>query len=57
MRNLTFSPDDKYIIYNAYRDFETDIFTYNIATKQIINLTNTKVSESSPIWSPDGKYV
>ncbi|OGS71236.1 MAG: peptidase S41 [Flavobacteria bacterium RIFCSPLOWO2_12_FULL_35_11] len=55
--NAYFSPDDKYIIYNAYRDFETDIFTYNIATKQIINLTNTKVSESSPIWSPDGKYV
>lgn len=52
-----FSPDDNYIIYNAYRDFETDIFTYNIATKQVINLTNTKVSESSPIWSPDGKYV
>lgn len=55
--NPYFSPDDNYIIYNAYRDFETDIFTYNIATKQIINLTNTKVSESSPIWSPDGKYV
>lgn len=52
-----FSPDDNYIVYNAYRDFETDIFTYNIATKQVLNLTNTKVSESSPIWSPDGKYV
>ena len=55
--NPYFSPDDKFIIYNAKRDFETDIFTYNIALKKIDNLTNTKVSESEPVWSPDGKYV
>lgn len=55
--NPYFSPDDKYIMYNAYRNFETDIFAYNITTKNSINLTNTKVSENSPIWSPDGKYI
>lgn len=55
--NPYFSPDDKYITYNAYRDFETDIFVYNVDTKQNINLTNTKVSESDPFWSPDGKYI
>ena len=55
--NPYFSPDDNYIVYNAYRDFETDIFVYNITSKDIKNLTNTKVSESSPIWSPDGKYL
>jgi len=55
--NPYFSPDDNYIVYNAYRDFETDIFVYNITSKKVKNLTNTKVSESSPIWSPDGKYL
>ncbi|PQJ78385.1 S41 family peptidase [Polaribacter porphyrae] len=55
--NPYFSPDDKYIVYNAYRDFEADIFVYNIASKRIINLTNTKVSEFGPIWSADGKYL
>tara|TARA_R110002073_G_scaffold72537_1_gene177077 strand:- start:37523 stop:40669 length:3147 start_codon:yes stop_codon:yes gene_type:complete len=55
--NPYFSPDDEYIVYNAYRDFETDIFVYNLASKASINLTNTKVSEDSPIWSPDGKYI
>ena len=55
--NPYFSPDDKYVIYNAYRDFETDVFTYNLTSKRIDNLTNTKVSESEPIWSPGGKYV
>ena len=52
-----FSPDDKYIVFNAKRDFENDIFIYNIALETTINLTNTKVSESNPIWSPDGKYL
>lgn len=52
-----FSPDGAYILYNAYRDFETDVFVYNIHSKTTMNLTKTKVSESSPFWSPDGKYV
>ena len=55
--NPYFSPDDKYIVYNAYRDFETDIFAYDIASKKAINLTKTKVSETGPIWSPNGKYI
>ncbi len=52
-----FSPDDSYLLYNAYRNFELDVFTYHIPTKKIINLTNTGVSESNPVWSADGKYV
>ena len=55
--NPHFSPDDKYVIYNVKRNFEYDILAYNIASKISINLTNTKVSEDSPIWSPDGKYI
>jgi tricorn protease len=55
--NPYFSPDGKYILYNAYRDFEADIFVYNLETKIIINLTKTKVSESEPTWSADGKYI
>ncbi|HUH29588.1 S41 family peptidase [Gelidibacter sp.] len=52
-----FSPDDSYILYCAFRDFELDMFTYEIATKEIINLTHTGVTESNPTWSPDGKYI
>ena len=52
-----FSPDDSYILYCAFRDFELDMFTYQIATKAIINLTHTGVTESNPIWSPDGKFI
>ncbi len=55
--NPYFSPDGNYIMYNAYRDFEGDIFVYNLTTKKTINLTKTKVTERAPIWSSDGKYI
>ncbi|WP_299433984.1 S41 family peptidase [uncultured Aquimarina sp.] len=52
-----FSPDGNYIVYNAIRNFENDIFVYNILSKKIINLTKTGVTENSPLWSYDGKYI
>jgi len=52
-----FSPDGNYVMYNAYRNFEHDIFTIRLADKKITNLTKTGVTETSPAWSPDGKYV
>ncbi|MBS1731514.1 MAG: PD40 domain-containing protein [Bacteroidetes bacterium] len=53
----SFSPDDRYVMYTAYRNFEQDIFLYRMADGKISNLTNTGVSESDPVWSPDGKYI
>lgn len=53
----SFSPDDKYVLFTAIRNFEQDIFVYHIADKKAINLTNTGVTEASPVWSKDGKYV
>jgi tricorn protease len=52
-----FSPDNKFIVYTAYRNFEQDIFIYDIENKKSINITNTGVTETSPFWSPDGKYI
>ena len=52
-----FSPDDKYIMYTAHRNFEQDIFLYRIADQQIFNISNTGVSETNPFWSPGGKYI
>ena len=54
---IRFSPNNKYLLYNAYRDFENDIFTYNITSAEIINLTQTGADEGNPFWSPDGKYI
>ena len=51
------SPNGEYVVYNAHRNFESDIFVYGIHTGKTINLTNSGVSESEPFWSPDGKYI
>jgi tricorn protease len=52
-----FSPNGKHIVYNAIRNFETDVFVIRLSDKKITNLTNTGVTESDPVWSPDGKYL
>lgn len=52
-----FSPNDEYVLFTAYRNFEQDIFVHNIKENKTTNLTNTGITEAGPIWSPDGKYI
>jgi Tol biopolymer transport system component len=52
-----FSPDDDYVMFTAFRNFEEDIFVYNIKDKKTTNLTNTGITESGPVWSPDNRYI
>ena len=52
-----FSPDDQYVIYSPYRNFEQEIMLYHIPSKTTRNLSKTKVSENDAVWSPDGKYI
>jgi tricorn protease len=53
----SFSPDNNYVAYTAFRNFESDILICNIKTGEITNLTSTYLSEGSQFWSPDGKYI
>ena len=52
-----FGPDDKHVVYTAYRDFERDLFVVNIESGAVKNLSQTGVSEVNPYWSPDGNYL
>ncbi|HMR92143.1 MAG TPA: S41 family peptidase, partial [Chitinophagaceae bacterium] len=52
-----FSPNDEYVVFTAYRNFEQDIFLHNLKTGKTINLTNTGITEAAPTWSGDGKYI
>ncbi|MDD3891745.1 MAG: S41 family peptidase, partial [Bacteroidales bacterium] len=52
-----FSPDDRYIAYTTYSNFESDIMVFDLETKLTYNITNTGVSEINPYWSADGKYI
>ncbi len=52
-----FSPNDEYVLFTVVRNFEQDIVIHNIKENKTTNLTNTGVTESNPVWSPDSKYI
>jgi Tol biopolymer transport system component/C-terminal processing protease CtpA/Prc len=52
-----FSPNEEYVLFTAVRNFEQDILIHNIKENKTTNLTNTGVTESNPVWSPDSKYI
>ena len=52
-----FTPDSKSIYYVSYRNKQSDIYKYDIATKATTQFTNTPEDEYSPKLSPDGKYI
>jgi tricorn protease len=53
----SFSSNGEYVLFTAKRNFEEDIFVYHIENEKLINLTNTGITENSPVWSPDGRYI
>lgn len=52
-----FSPNDEYVVYTARRNFEQDLFIYQIKENKTINLTHTDITEAGPLWSKDGRYI
>lgn len=52
-----FSPDNKWVLYTAYRNFEQDVFIINLESGKTYDLTNSGLSEADPYWSPDCKYI
>jgi Tol biopolymer transport system component len=52
-----FSPDGKLIAFAASRGVIGDIFTVNLETREVVNLTNDDFADYAPTWSPDGRFL
>jgi len=53
-----FSPEGTYLLYTSIRDDnQSDIYKYDLKTKNITQVTKTKTSEYSPTFMPDGKNI
>ena len=52
-----FSPDGRSLTFSAMQGASADIFTVNIDSNAVTNLTNDDVANYGPTYSPDGKYI
>ena len=52
-----FSPDGKVMAFSAMKDGWSDIFTVDLATEAVTNLTKDEIANYAPAFSPDGKSV
>ncbi|WP_443939085.1 peptidase MA family metallohydrolase [Pedobacter sp. MW01-1-1] len=55
--NLTWSPNGKDIAFSGMVEGQSDIFSYNLNTKAVTQLTNDIYSDYAPSYSPDGKSI
>ena len=55
--NLRLSPDQTRVAMARTINDNTDIWTYEIASRRWSKLTSNPGAEISPVWSPDGRHV
>src|SRR5574338_19771 len=51
------SPDGRYVAFSALREASSDIFTIDLETREIKNLTNDSFGDYGPTFAPDGKSI
>ncbi|QBQ41514.1 tolB protein precursor [Sphingobacterium psychroaquaticum] len=55
--NITFAPDGDRVAFSGLRDGHSDIYIYNLKTKELQQLTHDKYSDFQPSFSGDGKKI
>ncbi|MDP2055832.1 MAG: hypothetical protein Q8L75_19510, partial [Acidobacteriota bacterium] len=52
-----FSPDGRLVAFSGMRESQAEIFTVDLETKEVVNLTKDSFSNYAPTWAPDGKSL
>ena len=55
--NCDWSPDGQHMVFKSARSGRSEIWTINLKTKNLRQLTDTDGLSTFPSWSPDGKYI
>ena len=55
--SAAWSPSGNQLAYVGYEKGASDIYIYDIESKQSVNLTSDVFSDSEPTWSPDGSLI
>ncbi|PYR34019.1 MAG: hypothetical protein DMF90_18815 [Acidobacteria bacterium] len=53
----SFSPDGRTVAFAGLRGGTGDIFTVDLQTQHVVNLTTDDFFDYGPVYSPDGKYL
>lgn len=55
--NLTWAPNGKDVAFSGMVEGQSDIFSYNLDTKTVTQITDDVYSDYAPSYSPDGKKL
>ena len=53
----SFAPDGRQVVFSAMTGGYTDLFVYDLASKQVRRLTRDAYADLQPAWSPDGRSI
>lgn len=57
IESVNWSRDGNKIAFNGHNAMQSDIYTYDLTTGALDNITNDIFSDSDPVWSPDGSKI
>lgn len=55
--NLDWSPDGNLLLFTGLVNGQSDLYTINVSTKEVQQLTNDYFAQIQANWSPDGKKI
>lgn len=55
--NITWAPNGELVAFSGLRNGHSDIYTYNLKTKELVQLMNDYYSDFQPSFSRDGKHI
>ena len=51
------TPDGRKISFSGWRDGRFDIFTLDLESREIVNVTDDEIFDGAPVYSPDGRSL
>ncbi|HEX9705412.1 MAG TPA: BamA/TamA family outer membrane protein [Gemmatimonadales bacterium] len=55
--NPTWSPDGRQVAFSAQTGGHTDLFIYDVESRQLRRVTEDAYADLQPAWSPDGRQI